>query len=106
MEPDGAELYDLRLTVVEIRGRSVCGLHVGDHIDLVESSRLVLPEGRHFCLYALAAALPLLPAKQRRLGAGDWLEGDSLVSCPDPEEGLVMRIERLGRRHIRRQDVT
>lgn len=106
MEPEGAELYDLRLSVVEIRGRSVCGLRVGDHIDLVESSRLVLPEGRHFCLYALAAALPLLPAKQRNLEAGDWLEGDSLVSCPDPEEGLVMRIERLGRRHIRRQDVT
>jgi uncharacterized repeat protein (TIGR04076 family) len=106
MDQDGAELYDLRLAVVEIRGRSVCGLRVGDHIDLVESSRLVLPEGRHFCLYALAAALPLLPAKQRRLDPGDWLEGDSLVSCPDPEEGVVMRIERLRPRRIRRQEVT
>lgn len=106
MEPDGADLYDLRLTVVEIRGRSVCGLRVGDHIDIVESSHLVLPEGRHFCLYALAAALPLLPAKQRRLDAGDWLESDCLVSCPDPDEGVVMRIERLGTRRIRRQEVT
>lgn len=106
MRHDATELYDLRLTVVEIRGRSVCGLRVGDHIDLVESSRLMLPEGRHFCLYALAAALPLLPAKQRRLEPGDWLESDSLVSCPDPEEGLVMRIERRGRRRVRRQDVT
>lgn len=106
MQEEGSELYDLRLRVVEIRGRSVCGLRVGDHIDLIESSRLVIPEGRHFCLYALAAALPLLPAKQRRLEAGDWLESDSLVTCPDPEEGVIMRIERLGRRRIRREDVT
>lgn len=104
--PDSVELFDLRVTVERIEGRSVCGLQVGDHFDLVDSSRLVLPPGRHFCIYALAAVLPLLPARQRRLSPGDWLEQDSLVCCPDPDERLIMRIERIGRRQVRLEDAT
>jgi uncharacterized repeat protein (TIGR04076 family) len=100
------ELYDLRVTVEEIKGRSVCGLSVGDYFDLTDSSRLRLPPGGHFCVYALAAVLPLLPAKQRDLPAGDWLARDSLVACPDPEERLIMRITRTGRRSLRSSDLT
>jgi uncharacterized repeat protein (TIGR04076 family) len=104
-EPD-MELYDLRVTVESIEGRSVCGLAVGDYIELTESSRLRLPAGRHFCLYALAAALPLLPAKQRQLPSSDWLERDCLVACPDPEERLIMRISRTARRSMRSSELT
>jgi uncharacterized repeat protein (TIGR04076 family) len=100
------ELYDLRVTVEEIKGRSVCGLSVGDYFDLTDSSKLRLPPGRHFCVYALAAVLPLLAAKQRDLPVGDWLERDSLVACPDPEERLIMRITRTGRRSLRSSDLT
>jgi uncharacterized repeat protein (TIGR04076 family) len=100
------ELYDLRVTVERIEGRSVCGLRVGDYFELTESSRVRIPEGRHFCIYALQAVLPLLPAKQRRLPDDDWLEQESLVCCPDPEERLVMRIERIGTRTLRAEDLT
>ena len=100
------ELYDLRVTVERIEGRSVCGLRVGDWFEVTESSRIRIPEGRHFCIYALQAVLPLLPAKQRRLPDDDWLEQESLVCCPDPEERLVMRIERIGRRTLRTDDLT
>lgn len=100
------ELYDLRVVVAEIRGRSVCGLAAGDYFDVTSSSQLRLPPGGHFCVYALAAVLPLLPAKQRDLPAGDWLERESLVACPDPEERLVMRIVRTGRRPLRSCDLT
>jgi uncharacterized repeat protein (TIGR04076 family) len=100
------ELYDLRVTVERIEGRSVCGLRVGDYFELTESSRIRIPEGRHFCIYALQAVLPLLPAKQRRLPDDDWLEQESLVCCPDPEERLVMRIERIGTRTLRAEDLT
>jgi uncharacterized repeat protein (TIGR04076 family) len=100
------ELYDLRVTVERIEGRSVCGLRVGDYFELTESSRIRIPEGRHFCIYALQAVLPLLPAKQRRLPDDDWLEQESLVCCPDPEERLVMRIERIGTRTLRSEDLT
>jgi len=99
-------LYDLRVTVERIEGRSVCGLAVGDYFELTESSRLRIPAGRHFCVYALAAVLPLLAAKQRQMSAEDWLERDSLVACPDPDERLIMRIERLARRTLDSDDLT
>ena len=91
------ELWDLRVTVESIEGRSVCGLAVGDYFELTQSSRLTIPAGRHFCVYALAAVLPLLAAKQRSLAEDDWLAHESLVCCPDPEERLVMSIDRLRR---------
>jgi len=100
------ELYDLRVVVDRIEGRSVCGMAVGDHFDLVNSAELRIPDGKHFCVYALQAVLPLLPAKQRSLPAGDWLEKDNLVCCPDPEERLIMRIERTGTRRMRSEDLT
>ena len=91
------ELWDLRVTVESVEGRSVCGLAVGDYFDLTHSSWLSVPAGRHFCIYALAAVLPLLAAKQRELEDDDWLKRESLVCCPDPDERLVMRIDRLKR---------
>ncbi len=100
------QLYDLRVTVERIEGRSVCGLEVGDYFEVTESSRLRIPEGRYFCLYALQSVLPLIPAKQRRLPAEDWLEQDSLVCCPDPEERVVMRIERLAERSLKTEELT
>jgi uncharacterized repeat protein (TIGR04076 family) len=99
-------IYDLRVTVERIEGRSVCGLAVGDYFELTESSRVRIPAGRHFCLYALQSVLPLLPAKQRRLPDEDWLEQDTLVCCPDPEERVVMRIERLEERVMRTEELT
>ena len=99
-------LYDLRVTVERIEGRSVCGLEVGDWFEVTESSRVRIPEGRHFCLFAMQSVLPLLPAKMRRLPDEDWLEQDSLVACPDPDERLVMRIERIGERTLLTEELT
>ncbi len=100
------ELYDLRVTVERIEGRSVCGLQVGDHFDLTESSKVRIPAGKHFCIYALSAVLPLLAAKQRELAENDWLARDSLVACPDPDERLIMRVERISRRTMDSDDLT
>ncbi len=100
------ELYDLRVTVVAIEGRSVCSMKVGDYFELTESSRLRIPAGAHFCIYALSAVLPLLAAKQRQLAANDWLERDSLVACPDPDERLIMKLERISRRTMDSEALT
>ncbi|GIJ10889.1 TIGR04076 family protein [Micromonospora andamanensis] len=105
-EQPTTEVYDLRVVVERIEGRSVCGMKPGDHVELTESCRLRIPEGQHFCLYALAACLPLLPAKQRALDDGDWMAQDSHVACPDPEERLIMRIERTTRRQIPTEELT
>ncbi|MGN6612203.1 MAG: TIGR04076 family protein [Angustibacter sp.] len=105
-ETGDMELFDLRVTVDRIEGRSVCGMRVGDYFELVNSAELRLPPGKHFCVYALQSVLPLLPAKQRQLPDSDWLEKDSLVCCPDPEERLIMRIERIGVRRMSSDDLT
>jgi len=99
-------VHDIRVTVERIEGRSVCGLEVGDFFEVTESSRVRIPEGKHFCLYALQSVLPFIAAKQRRLPAGDWLERDSLFSCPDPDERVVMRIERVGERTLVTEELT
>jgi uncharacterized repeat protein (TIGR04076 family) len=104
--PPQVTLHDLRVVVERIEGRSVCGMRAGDWFELTESSHLRTCPGRFFCVYALAAVLPLLAAKQRELSPGDWLESDSLVACPDPEERLIMRIERTGRSEVVLGDVT
>ncbi len=98
------ELYDIRVVVDRIEGRSVCGMRVGDSCEVTDSSRLTIPG--HFCFYALQAVIPLIPAKQRPLPEGDWLERDQFVACPDPEERLIMRIERGTLRPLRSQDLT
>jgi len=105
-EEDSAALYDLRVVVERIEGRSVCGMRVGDWFELTHSSQLRTCPGRFFCVYALAAVLPLLPAKQRQLSPGDWLESDSHVARPDPDERLIMRIERTGQTTVARADLT
>jgi uncharacterized repeat protein (TIGR04076 family) len=99
-------LFDLRITVERIEGRSVCGLQVGDSFEVTESSRIRIPPGRHFCIYALASVIPLLPPRQRRLAPEDWLEQETLVACPDPDERVIMRIERIGERKLRTEDLT
>jgi len=104
--PREFEIYDIRVTVVSIGGLSVCGMQVGDYFEVVESSKVQIPAGKHFCLYAMNAVFPLIPAKQRRLNENDWLETDMLVSCPDPEERLVMKVERIKRRMMDSDELT
>lgn len=100
------ELFDLRITVDKILGRPVCGLKVGDYFEVTNSHEVHIPEGKHFCMYALQSVMPLLPAKQRYMSADDWLQQDSLVACPDPEERLIMKIERIREVTLNSADLT
>jgi uncharacterized repeat protein (TIGR04076 family) len=102
---DTFELFDLRVSVEEIRGRCTCDHAVGDFFE-VHGGKLSLPAGRSFCLYALQSTLPLLPAKQRPLHPNDWMATDVRVTCPDPLCGLIMRIDRTERRVIHHADVS
>ncbi|MEL6404631.1 MAG: TIGR04076 family protein [Chloroflexota bacterium] len=104
--PKFFDLYDLRITVTAIHGESVCGLQVGDYIEITESSRLRIPPDKHFCIYALSSVLPLIAAKQRVLDENDWLTKDSHVACPDPDERLIMKIERIKKRQLDRDSLT
>lgn len=102
---DEFELYDLEIVVEKIEGHCTCAMSVGDRFFL-RSGKLSLPPDKDFCLYALQAAIPLLPAKQRQNHAADWLETDSRVICPDPACRLIMRIDRTGKRTVKHDDVS
>lgn len=100
------DLYDLRITVERIEGRSVCGMAVGDYFDLTNSSQISIPEGKYFCMYALNAVLPILAAKQRELHENDWMTRDSIAACPDADERLIMRVERIKKRTMDSDELT
>jgi uncharacterized repeat protein (TIGR04076 family) len=94
-ESSDTPLHDLQVVVEEVRGKCSSGMRRGDYF-VLRSGRLYIPADRHFCLYALHAALPLLPAKQRAWAEGDWLMQDSRLICPDPAGNVIMRIDHLG----------
>jgi len=102
---DEFELYDLRVRIEAIRGRCSCQHAIGDAFEL-KGGKLHLEPSQSFCLYALQATIPLLPAKQRATHPNDWMTTDARVICPDPLCGVVMVIERTGRRTLRHQDVS
>ena len=99
------QLFDLKITVDEIRGTCTCGHAIGDYFEL-KSGQLSIPSGRSFCVYAVQSTLPLLPAKQRRLHPADWMATDTRIICPDPLCGVVMRVDRTAERQVRHDDVS
>ncbi len=102
---DSFELYDLCVVVEAIEGHCTCAMAVGDSFFL-RGGKLSLPDGQSFCLYALQATIPLLPARQRRAHPADWIETDTRVTCPDPACRLIMRLDRVATRTLRHNDVS
>ena len=105
MHNDQFELYDLEVVVEAIEGNCTCTMRVGDKV-ILRGGKVSLPDGADFCIYALQAAIPLLPAKQRRNHPADWMETDARVTCPDPACRLIMRIDRVATRTVRHDDVS
>ena len=102
---DAFKLFDLEVVVEKIEGQCTCNMEVGDRFYL-RSGKLSLPDGDDFCLYALQATIPLLPAKQRQSHPADWMETDTHVVCPDPACRLIMRIGRVGERTLYHDEVS
>ena len=102
---DEFELYDLAVVVDTIEGHCTCNMRVGDAFYL-RGGKISLPADGDFCLYAMQAVIPLLPAKQRLNHPADWMETDACATCPDPNCRLIMRIERTGRRTLQHDDVS
>ena len=73
LRDDQFELYDLTVVVEAIEGNCTCNMTVGDEF-YMRGGKISLPDGTDFCLYAIQAVLPLLPAKQRLNHPADWME--------------------------------
>ena len=83
---------DLKVFVERIDGRCNEGMQVG-HWALVRGSSLYLAQP--FCLYAMQAVLPMLPAMSRPLQPDDWMATENAVICPDPLGNVIMMIEKI-----------
>ena len=105
-EDDSFELYDLEVEVVlRPGGEFVCGHRQGVAFRVVGED-LVFEQPARFSMYALAALLPHLPARQRLTHANDWMTTDTDIACPDPNCGALFRVTRTGRSRFRHSEVT
>ena len=102
---DEFELWDLKVEVVGDPDTMVCR-HTPGECFTVSGEDLTFPAGRPFSMYALAAILPLLPAKQRMTHEHDWMTTDSDIACPDPNCGARFRITRTGKSTFRHSETT
>ncbi len=98
-------LYDLKVETV-LDGRIPVCRHIEGESFTVEGEALVFPAGARVSMYALAALLPLLPAKQRPTDPADWMSTDAEVACPDPHCGGRFRVTRTGKRQFRHAETT
>ncbi|MEL6645658.1 MAG: TIGR04076 family protein [Pseudomonadota bacterium] len=102
---DGFWLYDLKVETVVGDRTAVCR-HVEGESFRVEGELLVFEPGTKVSMYALAALLPILPAKQRATHDNDWMTSDAEIACPDPNCGGRFRITRLGKRWFSHAETT
>ncbi|HUP22917.1 MAG TPA: TIGR04076 family protein [Thermoanaerobaculia bacterium] len=102
---DTFTLWDLRVEVEDGVRPMVCSHRAGDWFEL-SGENLSMPMGQSFSIYALAALLPLLPAKQRATHPNDWMSTDETIACPDPNCGARFRIRRVRQRTFRHSEVT
>ena len=87
-------MYDLKIVVEEIKGFCDMPMKPGDYFE-VKGGRIIIPHGKHMCLWALQSMMPLLPLKQRNIvEENDWVPDTKRICCPDPNGMVIYRIDR------------
>ncbi len=102
---DKFELWNLKVTTVGDESEMVCKHTTGDEFEVIGED-IVFSGSQAFSMYALAAILPLLPAKQRLTHENDWMTTDADIACPDPNCGARFRVTRTGKTIFRHSDTT
>lgn len=104
-DENGFWLYDLRVETV-LDGRTPVCRHIEGESFQVVGESLIFDRGQKISMYALAAVLPLLPAKQRETSPHDWMSTDAEIACPDPHCGGRFRITRSQKRWFSHAETT
>lgn len=77
---------------VEAMNYSACGLALGDHFELTPTA-VVVPPGRDFCYFAITGVITAVLGRLDAEEPDAWLRSRPLLACPDPPEGLHLRVE-------------
>ena len=101
----GFWLYDLRVET-RLNGRTPVCRHIEGDFFRVQGENLIFDQGQKVSMYALAAILPLLPAKQRITDEQDWMSTDAEIACPDPHGGGRFNVVREKKRWFSHAETT
>lgn len=89
-------MYHLWISVEEVKGFCDLPMKPGDYFE-VDGGRLIVPPGKHVCIWALQSMIPFLAVKQRKLvEENDWISTTSRLSCPDPNGMVVYKVDIVG----------
>jgi uncharacterized repeat protein (TIGR04076 family) len=90
-------MKDLIVEVAEIKERCGANLRVGDTFEIVGQGRIVIPDKKGACMFALQSLIPFLISKQYEddLPKDEWIKATNMLCCPDPK-GVVFRIKAKG----------
>ncbi len=102
---DEFTLYNLKVSVVGNKKNFVCD-HKHGLLFRVVGENISINRNTKMSMYALAAVLPFLPAKQRLTSPNDWMTTDEEIACPDPNCGARFKIEREGKKTFRHSETT
>jgi len=97
-------VYDLRVVVDEVRGFCDLPMQVGDYFE-VRRGKIIIPDGKYVCLWALQSIMPILPLKERNITEeNDWVPNTDKITCPDPAGMVIYRIIPLGKEQSNEKD--
>jgi len=84
----------IKVSVERIDGYCNLPMHVGDYF-FVENSKLIIPAGKHICIWALQSMMPIFPilTVKDKLEEGHWVGKVKTFSCPDPKGLVQYRLE-------------
>jgi len=86
-------MKDLIVEVDQVLERCGANLKVGDKFEVVGQGKIVVPEKKGMCMFALQSLIPFLITKQHEdeLPKDDWIAATKYLVCPDPQ-GVVFKI--------------
>lgn len=88
-------MQKLKITVERIDGYCNQPMLVGDCF-YVEGGKIMIPEGKTICLWALQSMMPIIPLMQRSSSIADkndWTSRAGQFVCPDPKGLVHYRLE-------------
>jgi len=84
----------IKVIVEKINGYCNLPMLIGDYFYVIDS-KIIAPEGKHICLWALQSMMPIFPilTVKDKLDENHWVKKTQLFSCPDPKGLVQYRIE-------------
>ena len=86
-------MKNLEVKVDRIIERCGANLKAGDTFQVIGQGKIIVPQKKGMCMYALQSLIPFLITKQHEddLPTDDWVKATEYLVCPDPK-GVVFKI--------------